>query len=167
MENPNYDWAYAIIRNYAYEAFKKIRLDSLELSTYAPLSETAKKIKREQFYHLYHWEVWIDQLSHSTPEAQRRLNQAIRKTWEDLASLFDLGPKANSIVKLGLLESSEQLKQRFLKDMQEKLQGAGLVWPGEPLSMDKTGREGSHSPEFTDALEHLSEVYKLAPQANW
>lgn len=166
-EDPDYDWGYAIIRNYAYEVFKKARLESLEKSSYEPLAQTAAKIKREQFYHLYHWEVWIDQLSHSTEEAHTRLQDAIKKTWEDVASLFDLGPKGDLMVQLGLIESGADLQEKFIKTIQSKFESAGLVLPSEVVSVAPTGREGKHSPEFIDALNELNQVYKLDPQANW
>lgn len=166
-EDPDYDWGYAVIRNYAYEVFKSIRLEALTNTNYAPLADTASKIKREQFYHLYHWEVWIDQLANSTDEAKNRLNEAIKKTWEDLSSLFDLGPKADAIVDLVLMESEESLKQQTLAKMKEKFDQVGLNWLGEPAKLEETGREGKHSDEFVDALNELSEVYKLAPQASW
>lgn len=166
MENPQYDWAYAIIRNYTYEMFKRLRLDALEQSSYLPLADSARKIKREQFYHLYHWEVWIDQLSNSTAEAQRRLNAAIEKTWADVDSLFDLGPKAEQMVGFGLI-SSGSIKTEFLNKMKEKFKAAGLIWLGEPQALEATGREGKHSVEFSDAIDHMSSVYKLDPQACW
>ncbi|MCP3772771.1 phenylacetate-CoA oxygenase subunit PaaC [Paenibacillus sp. MZ04-78.2] len=166
-DNPDFDWAYAIIRNYIYGVFKKFRLDALEQSSYAPLAETAKKIKREQFYHLYHWEVWIDQLAHSTDEARERLNQAVAKTWTDLASLFDLGPKADQITGFGLLVSSETIKHRFMGKLKEKLDKAGLIWPGEPPAVPASGREGRHSDELLQALNEIGEVYRLDPAATW
>ncbi len=166
-EDPDYDWGYAIIRNYAYEVFKSIRLEALANTNYAPLADTASKIKREQFYHLYHWEVWIDQLANSTDEAKKRLNEAIKKTWEDLSTLFDLGPNADAVVDLVLMESEDSLKQQTLAKMKEKFNQVGLDWPGEPSKPEETGREGKHSDEFLDALNELSEVYKLAPQASW
>ncbi|BAU26865.1 ring-1,2-phenylacetyl-CoA epoxidase subunit PaaC [Aneurinibacillus soli] len=167
MENPDYDWGYAIARNYTYEMFKKIRLDSLEASSYTPLADAAKKIKREQFYHLYHWGVWLSQLSDSTVEAQTRLNAAFAKTWEDVDSLFDLGPKADALVQAGLVPSGDELRTTFLNTMKEKLAGYNLVWPGEPAPVGESGRDGLHSEAFVDAITQLSEVYKLAPQANW
>jgi ring-1,2-phenylacetyl-CoA epoxidase subunit PaaC len=167
MAEPNYDWAYAIIRNYAYEVFKKIRLEALEQASYEPLADIAKKMKKEQFYHLYHWEVWIDQLASSTEEAGRRLNEGIRKTWEDAASLFDLGPKAEQFVELGLMKSSEFMKAQFVEMTRERFENAGLIWLGEPLSVQDTGREGRHSKELADALNQMSSVYKLDPQASW
>lgn len=167
METPNYDWAYAIIRNYAYEVFKRIRLETLEQSSYVPLADTAKKIKREQFYHLYHWEVWIEQLANSTEEAQKRLNAAIVKTWDDVDSLFEIGPKADQFIAFGLLGSPEEVRTKFLEKVKGKFEGAGLHWPGEPKPIQETGRDGRHSTEFVAALELMGSVYRLDPQASW
>lgn len=167
MGTPNYDWAYAIIRNYAYEVFKRIRLEALEHSTYEPLADVAKKMKKEQFYHLYHWEVWIEQLASSTAEAEQRLNEAIKKTWKDVASLFDLGSKSELFEKFGLIISSDSIKAQFVEKTQEQFQKAGLLWLGEPQSVQETGREGRHSNELGEALIHMSSVYKLDPQASW
>ena len=37
MENPEYDWAYAVVRNYFYTQAKKMKIDSLKQSAYQPL----------------------------------------------------------------------------------------------------------------------------------
>lgn len=166
-EDPDYDWGYAIIRNYAYEVFKRLRLEAMTGSSYTPLADAAAKILREQFYHLYHWETWIEQLSHSTEEAEKRLNNAIQKTWEDVSSLFDLGPKADSITGYGLISSPEEIKNKFVEKVRSKFEEAGLVWPGEMKSCEFTGREGKHSEEHRLAVEEIGSVYRLDPAANW
>lgn len=167
VENPNYDWAYAVVRNYIYEIFKKIRLDMLTTSSYLPLAEVAAKIKREQFYHLYHWEVWIDQLSQSTDEAKKRLNEATKKIWKDLSTLFDEGPKADQIIQFQLLNNEYKLKDTCIAKIKEKWDLVGLLWPGELLPITISGREGEHTQEFVSALHELSEVYRIHPQASW
>jgi ring-1,2-phenylacetyl-CoA epoxidase subunit PaaC len=166
-EDPDYDWGYAVIRNYVYEAFKRLRLESLTASSYSPLADVAAKILREQFYHLYHWETWIEQLSHSTSEAEERLNNAIRKTWEDVASLFDLGPAADQIRSGGLMGDMEEIRRQFTETVRAKFEAAGLIWPGEMTSGDFSGREGKHTEELRMALEEIGSVYRLDPAANW
>lgn len=167
-EDPNYDWGYAIIRNYAYEAFKRLRLEALTASSYGPLADVAAKVLREQFYHLYHWETWIEQLSHTTAEAEARLNNAIRKTWEDVASLFDLGPAAGQIQASGLIGCSmDDIRSKFEAAVRAKFEAAGLIWPGEMKSGAFSGREGKHTEEHRAALEEIGSVYRLDPAANW
>jgi ring-1,2-phenylacetyl-CoA epoxidase subunit PaaC len=166
-ENPNYDWAYAVVRNYVYEVYKKVRLGMLEESSYAPLADVAKKVTREQFYHLYHWDVWLTQLSQSTEEAKKRITQAVEKVWKDLATLIDLGPKADAIVANNLLKGEREIREALLQNLKEKFESVGLEFPGEPAPVEATGREGKHTSSFEEALSELSEVYRMDPQANW
>ena len=61
MEEPEYDWAYAVVRNYFYTLAKKLKFDSLKSSSYEPLAEVAVKVM-ELYYHLLHWKTWFVQL---------------------------------------------------------------------------------------------------------
>lgn len=166
-ETPHYDWAYTVVRNYCYEVFKKLRLNLLAGSSYQPLADVTAKIQREQFYHLFHWEIWIDQLSQSTDEAKKRLNQALHKTWKDIPTLLDMGPKGDLIVKYHVKESEKSMKDTYLALLKEKFDSVGLDWLGEPETVEVTGREGEHTDEFVAALHELSEVYRIDPQASW
>ncbi|HAK99554.1 MAG TPA: phenylacetate-CoA oxygenase subunit PaaI, partial [Exiguobacterium sp.] len=58
MEKPEYDWAFAVVRNYCYTVAKKIRIDALKSSSYEPLAAAAVKINMELYYHLLHWQTW-------------------------------------------------------------------------------------------------------------
>lgn len=166
-ENPTYDWAYAVVRNYVYEVFKRIRLDHLLTSSYKPLADTAAKIKQEQFYHLYHWEVWMDQLTHSTEEAKRRMEEALHQVWPDLATLYDLGPMEEAFHRFFLLDPDRDLKEDFLQALKEKVVQSGLPWLGESAPLKETGREGSHTEDFLSAWGEMGEVYRIAPEATW
>lgn len=166
-ESPQYDWAYTILRNYCYEVFKKLRLDWLEESSYQPLADVSVKIRQEQYFHLFHWEVWIDQLAQSTDEAKKRLNQALAKTWRDLPTLLDLGPKKSLILKDHFNVNEEEMRETYYTQLREKFSRVGLDWLGEPEAVEQTGREGKHTDELVEALNELSEVYRLDPQASW
>ena len=39
MEEPDYDWAFAVVRNYLYTQAKVIKIQSLQLSSYQPLAQ--------------------------------------------------------------------------------------------------------------------------------
>ena len=43
MKEPDYDWAFAVVRNYFYTQAKAIKIQSLQLSSYEPLAEVATK----------------------------------------------------------------------------------------------------------------------------
>jgi ring-1,2-phenylacetyl-CoA epoxidase subunit PaaC len=167
LENPHYDWGYAMVRFYLYELFKLVRLESLHHSSYQPLAVAAKKMMNELQYHLYHWQVWMEQLASGNEESRRRIQLAIEKVWKDAADLYTFGPKGEEIVRFGLIEGEELLAQRWLEKVQRIFDSYGFAWPGKPQQTPMSGRAGQHSEEMAQAVATLSEVYRLDPIANW
>jgi ring-1,2-phenylacetyl-CoA epoxidase subunit PaaC len=167
MESPQYDWAYTVIRFYLYELFKQVRLESLVHSTYVPLAQLVHKMMPELHYHLLHWSVWLKQLSNSTDEAKSKMVNALQKVWVDLGDLFDLGPQADAIVQHGLIEGEELLKERWMNRVKQALEVNGLPWLGKPVKAEWSGRAGQHTDDLKTALQTLSEVYRLDPEASW
>ncbi|WP_018131986.1 1,2-phenylacetyl-CoA epoxidase subunit PaaC [Effusibacillus pohliae] len=167
LENPQFDWAYTVVRFYLYSLFKQVRLESLANSSYLPLTQLARKMMPELKYHLHHWSVWMKQLATSTEEARKRLVAALQQAWSDLGDLFDLGPKAEEIVGHGLIEGSELLAQRWQERAKKSLEAYRLPWLGKPQPPELNGRAGQHTEELQQAVATLSEVYRLDPAANW
>ncbi|MGG0934557.1 1,2-phenylacetyl-CoA epoxidase subunit PaaC [Brevibacillus centrosporus] len=166
-DDPHYDWAYAIVRSYVYGLHKKVRLESLLKSSYAPLTLISRKMLTEHRYHLMHWQVWLKQLANSTPDARARLEAAIAKVWSDAGELSDLGPNAASITGFGLIEAEATLREVWLKETQAIFEAANLSWPGEPGAAKERGRAGEHTADLIQALATLSEVYRIDPAASW
>lgn len=166
-DNPHYDWAYAIVRSYVYGLHKQVRLEALLQSSYAPLALVSRKMLTEHRYHLMHWQVWLNQLANSTPEARHRLEAAISRVWEDAGELSDLGPNAEQIVRYGLIAGEELLRQKWLNETKEIFKKAGLNWPGEPGTASERGRAGEHTVDLVQAVATLSEVYRIDPAASW
>jgi len=167
IDNPRYDWAYAVVRWYFYGLFKQSRLEALANSSFRPLVLASQKVLREQKYHILHWQVWMTQLANSNEDARTRMTDAIDRVWDDLGSLFDLGPKGAAIVTKGLIEGEDALKQRFEEKAKKMFAQCNFDWKGLPQEPAQTGREGAHTEELVDAVNTLSEVYRLDPSAAW
>ncbi|WP_017753433.1 1,2-phenylacetyl-CoA epoxidase subunit PaaC [Calidifontibacillus oryziterrae] len=164
---PRYDWAFTVVRNYFYEITKKIKIDSLTKSKYEPLAQVAVKINTETLYHLMHWRTWFYQLINAEGEARNRMEQAIEKVWKDLGGLLSLGPNREGIVAAGLIESEDVLKERFNSEIKEVFNTLNLDFHGE-LKMERgDGRAGVHTDDLAEALASLSEVYNLNPTVPW
>jgi len=164
-EKPEYDWAFTVIRHFFYDLAKKIRLQSLNQSSYEPLAIVARKIITEQTYHLMHWEVWFQQLMVSTNEARRRMEDAIERVWDDFGGVLTLGDYGDDMVAAGLIESEELLKKRFMNQIQSYFKQVHLTVNTAPGMSKGNGRNGEHTDDLLHALRTLSEVYRSDPQA--
>lgn len=167
INNPEYDWAYAVARNYFYSIFKEARLEALTETNYRPLVLAVRKIIKEERYHLMHWSVWMRQLTHGTEESRTRIQDAIKRVWQDLGSLLYYGPNGAALVEQGLIESQEALTKRYEAKLQAAFAKVGLDYPGLPQQPELDGRAGEHTEALTEAVNTLSEVYKLDPATEW
>lgn len=164
LEEPRYDWALAVVRNYLYEVFKKVKLEAALESSYEPLRHAAEKVLMEQPYHLGHWRTWITQLQDASPEAKERIQARLDEAWKQIGDAFELGPKADDIVQKGILPSSEVLEERWLEIVKETL---SYVPSGSLGSELGNGRAKEHTADLDDAIKILSEVYNLDREAVW
>nr|WP_050979729.1 1,2-phenylacetyl-CoA epoxidase subunit PaaC [Fictibacillus macauensis] len=168
LHQPNYDWAFTVVRNYFYSVHKKIRLDSLRLSSYEPLRNVAKKILMEQQYHLMHWEVWFRQLLTSTDEAKRRMTEAMVKVWASFGGVLTLGPYYGEMVKANFIDDENVLKTRWMSAIKKVLNETNTnMLPGEPGMTSGNGRKGEHTTDLQQAIATLAEVYVTNPAVSW
>lgn len=166
MENPQYDWAYAVVRNYFYTMAKKMKMDALKQCSYAPLAEIAVKVNMEIYYHLMHWKTWFVQLLSSTEEAKERMNNAIEKVLNDFGDVFSFGEKEDKMKQLGLIDA-EALKQDWLLAINKTFATVGLDPIEDIKQQGINGRNGVHTAELDDAIATLSEVYGSDPTTAW
>ncbi|GAA0344602.1 phenylacetate-CoA oxygenase subunit PaaC [Bacillus carboniphilus] len=167
LEEPRYDWAFTVVRNFFYDTYKKVRLDSLKNSSYQPLKHAAIKINMEQYYHIMHWSTWFKQLTMAGGEARKRMQEAIDRAWAEFQGVLTLGPLVDEMAKHELIASEEQLTVTWTSYMKGIFEEVGLDFPG-PCEMKKgNGREGVHTPDLDQALETLSAVYVTDTKAVW
>jgi ring-1,2-phenylacetyl-CoA epoxidase subunit PaaC len=168
MTNPDYDWAFAVVRNYFYTQAKVIKIQSLHSSSYEPLVEVATKVQMELYYHLMHWKTWFVQLLGSGhEEAISRMKAAIEKTLPDVQGVFSLGEHGKEIVELGLIESEAVLLNNWIQAVSPIFESVGLTRTIEVGMAQGDGRNGKHTEDLVKALETLSEVYASDKAASW
>lgn len=169
LQEPRYDWAFAVVRNYFYDLAKAIRLQSLKKSSYKPLAYVAEKMMLEQYYHLMHWQTWFTQLVSATKESNRRMKAAIEKVWLDFGGVLTLGPSGETMERLGLIEDEQVLKDKWMEEISEVFNKHAVEIPNNatPTMLKGDGRHNEFTDDLTEALKTLSEVYKLDPTAGW
>ena len=103
VERPNGDWAYTIARHYLYDLADTCRIDVLCDSTYAPLANAARKMAREEQYHLMHGEAWWQRLRDGGAESHTRLIAALREVAPLAVDLFGETSREHDLVAHGIL----------------------------------------------------------------
>ena len=166
MEGPEYDWAFAVARNFFYTNAKKIKMDSLKNSTYGPLADVAIKVNMELYYHVLHWKTWFVQLLSTTVEARERMVKAIDQVLVDFGDIFSQGEFAEKIKQFGLLDEEVVLQAKFDSLVNVVFETVDLK-VNRPTLCSKNGRNGEHTKELADAIVTLSEVYNLDPVTPW
>ncbi|MFE5427471.1 1,2-phenylacetyl-CoA epoxidase subunit PaaC [Peribacillus simplex] len=168
LKDPEYDWAFAVVRNYFYTQAKAIKVQSLHSCSYEPLAEVAQKVQMELYYHLMHWKTWFVQLLGSGHlEAVSRMKAAIGKTMPDFAGVFSLGQYGEEMVELGLIEGEADLQKKWIEAITPIFESVGLGTTIEIGMARGDGRNGQHTEDLEKALETLSEVYATDKAASW
>jgi ring-1,2-phenylacetyl-CoA epoxidase subunit PaaC len=168
MKDPDYDWAFAVVRNYFYTQAKAIKVQSLHSCSYEPLAEVAQKVQMELYYHLMHWKTWFVQLLGSGHlEAVSRMEAAIGKTMPDFAGVFSLGQYGEEMVELGLIEGEADLQKKWIEAITPIFESVGLATSIEIGMARGDGRNGQHTEDLEKALKTLSEVYAMDKAASW
>jgi ring-1,2-phenylacetyl-CoA epoxidase subunit PaaC len=168
LNEPRYDWAFTVVRNFFYDVAKKIRLESLKKSSYEPLANVASKILGEQYYHIMHWEVWFKQLLSSTEEARMRMTGQIERVWKDFGGVLTLGPYGDKMVEFGLIDDEETLKKQWLEKIEAVFKEVNVSVPSVQPQMERgDGRAGVHTEDLHTAIATLAEVYNSDRTATW
>lgn len=164
FEEPYYDWALTVVRNYFYEAFKKVKMEAISLGSYQPLAIIAQKVLMEQTYHLAHWKMWIKQLQGSTEDAKARITSRVEEAWSEFDDVLELGSEAQAMEKYGLICGEDTLKARWLEEVTTTLNNVPATSPGKKYG---SGRNGEHTADLEQAIQTLAEVYNTDKEAIW
>jgi ring-1,2-phenylacetyl-CoA epoxidase subunit PaaC len=144
MNHPRTDWAFTVARRYLYEHADAVRLEAMSRSSYAPVAELAAKMRREETYHLLHFDVWLKRLAEAGDDARERLVQALERLGPDSQAVFTPLAGEAALTKAGILpDNLETLRARWLQRVRPVLDGYGLPVPsaeGAPTTEGRTLR---------------------------
>lgn len=167
LEDPQFEWAYAIVRHLAYDLYDAVRLEAASRSSYQPLALVAAKIRREERYHLLHHSTWLKRLATGGDTARVKLAEAVDQVFADVGGLFAMGHLATGEI---FPATTTELVDRWTAELKAVFEQSGVPWPNKmlmrpPLGLD--GRRGQHTPELESLLQTMGEVYRSAPGAAW
>lgn len=161
---PNGDWAFSMLRQYLWDTLEYIRLGALTESGFAPLAETAAKIRTEEIYHLHHTRAWVKRLGLGTGESNRRMQVALDTLWPYTEQLFKPTGLGSGLVERGVLPDPDRLRESWEKDVRELFEMSGLKVPEKP---QRTLDRAIQSQYLVEILAGLQIVARSDPDAIW
>jgi ring-1,2-phenylacetyl-CoA epoxidase subunit PaaC len=167
MNHPRTDWAFTVARRYLYEHADAVRLEALARSSYAPVAELAAKMRREETYHLLHFDVWLKRLADAGGEARERLTAALEQLWPDAQAVFaPLAGEARLVTARIMPDSLEQLRGRWAERVATALAAVGLPAPAaaEPPSAEGRTRR---TDDFAWLHGQFTLVARSDEEATW
>jgi ring-1,2-phenylacetyl-CoA epoxidase subunit PaaC len=127
MNHARTDWALTVARRFLYETADATRLEALAGSSYVPLAELAAKMRREETYHLLHFDTWLRRLADAGGEARQRLSDALGRLWDDAQTVFSPLVGEQRLVEAKILPAPmEELRRRWLERVEPAFDRAGL-----------------------------------------
>jgi len=167
MNHARTDWAFSVARRFLYENADAVRLESLAASAYQPLADLAVKMRREETYHLLHFDLWLRRLAEGGDDSHGRLAEAIAALWSDAQAVFaPLAGEACLVAARILPESLETLRSRWLERVTARLEAAGLSVPTTAERPSADGRT-RRSDEFVWLHGEFTMVAGSEADATW
>jgi ring-1,2-phenylacetyl-CoA epoxidase subunit PaaC len=170
------DWATSIARRYLYDTADAVRLAALARSSYAPLAGLVGKLRREEAYHLQHFDAWLRRLANDDA-GRPRLVAALDALWPAALDLFTpLAGEAALLAANILPRPFVTLRAEWLAALAPIFAELRLPFPAErdadgayapTVAPVIGGRTGDHDPAFTRLWEEMTLVYRQEPGAEW
>jgi ring-1,2-phenylacetyl-CoA epoxidase subunit PaaC len=166
MNHARSDWAFTVARRFLYEHADAVRLEALARSSYAPLSELAVKMRREETYHLMHFDVWLRRLADAGGEARERLTAALEGLGSEAATVFTPLAGEADLLAAGILpEPLDALRLRWLERVGPACEALGLPAPDD-AAPSPDGRV-RRTDEFAWLHRELTMVARSEEAATW
>lgn len=164
-EQPNGDFAQTIVRQWLFDHYQLILMQSLTKSNHAQIAALAEKSLKEVKYHLRFSHAWLMRFCQSTPEAFERTQKGLNEVWRFTAELFELSEVEQTLVQAGIISDFVQEKQEWSQLVENELKQYGLNIPQTPYRLGaKCGLHTEHLGYILTELQYLQRAY---PNMAW
>ena len=160
------DWAMTIARRFLYDSADVIRLETLAVGSWKPLTELVGKLVREERYHRMHAGAWLDRLARSNGEPRDRLLAALAELAPDAATVFTRLDDEVELLDARILDAPMvELEDRWRASIAPVF--ANLDLPMPPPARDPERGRLDHGTDFDWLWGEFTSVRRGDPGATW
>ncbi|WP_118135927.1 1,2-phenylacetyl-CoA epoxidase subunit PaaC [Oceanicella sp. SM1341] len=166
VEQPNTDFAHALMRQYIFDAWHLPMLDALTGSTHDGVRALAEKSVKEVRYHLERSRDLIVRLGDGSAESHARMQAALEALWPFTADLLETDAADAALRETGVLPDPAPVRAAFEAETAASLAAATLALPEARLTR-RGGRQGIHSEHMGYVLAEMQSLPRAHPGAVW
>ena len=166
VERPNDNFGSTMMRQFLFDAYRKLLFERLIHSSDEQLSAIAEKSIKETKYHLKHSSEWVIRLGDGTEESHEKMQHALDDLWKYSAELFYQDDVDRVLIENGTLPSMDGLKKEWDTLVQYVLEEATLTIPTNNWEQ-VGGRKGIHSEHLGYILAELQYMQRAYPGMKW
>lgn len=166
VEQPNGDFGMTMMRQFLFDAYRKLLFERLVNSSDAQLAAIAEKSLKETKYHLKHSAEWIIRLGDGTEESHNRVQDSLNTLWRYTSELFYSDEVDQELTKSGVLPSMSELKNEWGTYVKNIFAEATLTIPDNNWTQEG-GRKGMHSEHLGYILAELQYMQRAYPGMEW
>lgn len=166
VEQPNGDFGMTTIRQFLFDAFRKLLFEALTKSSDEQIAAIAEKSLKETKYHLKHSSEWVIRLGDGTEESHNRVQDALDTLWVYTDEMFFQDQVEIDLVERQVIPDYTSLKGQWLENVTAVLTEATLTIPTNGWQR-QGGRTGLHSEHLGFILAELQYMQRAYPGMQW
>ena len=166
VEQPNGDFGDTMVRQFLFDAFRKLFFEKLQYSKDEQLAAIAEKSLKETRYHLKHSSEWVIRLGDGTEESHNRVQNSLNILWRYRTELFFMDEVDNELIKQGIAIDLNTFRNDYDMFVSSILDEATLTPPANNWSFGE-GRIGKHSEHLGHLLAEMQYMQRAYPNMEW
>jgi ring-1,2-phenylacetyl-CoA epoxidase subunit PaaC len=166
VEQPNGDFGDTMVRQFLFDAFRKLFFEKLQYSKDEQLAAIAEKSLKETRYHLKHSSEWVIRLGDGTEESHNRVQNSLNILWRYRTELFFMDEIDAELIKQGIAIDLNTFRNEYDMFVSSILDKATLTPPANNWSFGE-GRIGKHSEHLGHLLAEMQYMQRAYPNMEW
>lgn len=166
VEQPNVNFAHAIVRQFFYDVYHQLLLNELMQSKNETISAIAKKSIKEVDYHVDFTSTWLKRLGDGTETSHEKAQEAVNELYRYTMELFRETETEGWAKDMGIGADLNKLKPMYFEKIQEVLQEATLTIP-EGVVFQYGAKEGRHTEYMGYILADFQYMQRAYPNMKW
>ena len=166
VEQPNGDFGDTMVRQFLFDAFRKLLFERLQHSKDEQLAAIAEKSLKETRYHLKHSSEWVIRLGDGTEESHIRVQNSLNILWRYRTELFYMDSVDAELIESGVAIDLNTFRNEYDSFVLSILDMATLVPPANNWAFGE-GRIGKHSEHLGHLLAEMQYMQRTYPNMEW